>query len=255
MYKALITDLDGSAVIISSYGEDVDEETRAAVARAQAEGLHIACATGRQWIKAKPVIEALGIKSLCIVSGGSAIVNSETEEVIWKQPLTPRTTHEILAIFKRHATMGDLYIPEAPFEAPLKDIVDVSDELLYMYMIGIPSRDAEAIIDAVAKSGLAVAHHTPSWEGNGLQDVHVTHPGATKEHALKVWHRLQGVSVEETIAMGDSGNDRPLFRAAGLKVATGNATGELKALADYIAPPVTDHALKHVIDKFLLGQS
>jgi len=63
MYKALITDLDGSAVHIGSYGEDIDEQTRAAVRLAQDTGYHIACATGRAWRTAKPVIDKLGLRS------------------------------------------------------------------------------------------------------------------------------------------------------------------------------------------------
>jgi len=38
-------------------------------------------------------------------------------------------------------------------------------------------------------------------------DIHGTHPGATKEYALKVWQEMTGVTKSETIAMGDSGND------------------------------------------------
>ena len=53
--------------------------------------------------------------------------------------------------------------------------------------------------------------------------------------------------------MGDSGNDIPIFQSSGLKVAVGNATVGLKALADYIAPSVDQHALEHVIDRFLLS--
>jgi len=38
-----------------------------------------------------------------------------------------------------------------------------------------------------------------------------------------------------------------------LKVAVGNASNDLKAAADYIAPAQQDNALQHVIEKFLLG--
>ncbi len=52
--------------------------------------------------------------------------------------------------------------------------------------------------------------------------------------------------------MGDSGNDIPLFNAAGFKVAAGNATPALKELADYIAPKVEDGALEHVLQQFFM---
>lgn len=55
--------------------------------------------------------------------------------------------------------------------------------------------------------------------------------------------------------MGDSGNDVPIFQSCGYKVAVGNATSTLKELADYIAPPVSKHALGHVIETVLLHRA
>lgn len=48
-YEAIITDLDGTAVAVSSDGSDVSEADIAAVRRAQNNGCKIACATGRPW--------------------------------------------------------------------------------------------------------------------------------------------------------------------------------------------------------------
>lgn len=254
MYKALITDLDGSAVNITSNGSDIDEQTRLAVAAAQAKGYHISCATGRQWSSTKPVVEALGITSLCVINGGSAIINPVTEEIVWEQPLTTGTPSKILAIFKAHTASGEVYMPAEPFKVTLTEINEVPEDLRYLYLIGVPSEDARLIAQEVNMSNFAVSHLTPSWSGGDFIDIHVTHPDATKEHAVKVWQELEGVTTEQTIGIGDSGNDMPLFRASGLKVAVGNATDELKTEADYVAPAVSDYALKHVIDKFLLSQ-
>lgn len=47
-----------------------------------------------------------------------------------------------------------------------------------------------------------------------------------------------GVPVSETIGFGDSLNDREMIAAAGIGVAMGNATEELKEYADRVCPPV-----------------
>lgn len=247
-----MTDLDGSAVHIGSDGKDIDEQTRTAVRLAQDAGYHIASATGRAWQTAKPVINTLGLKSLCIVNGGSAIVDPVTEEIVWEKPLAEDSIQELFAIYKRMATEGEFFTPA--HRMPITDVTEVPSELRFMYLLNVSAPEGLRIVEAINLSGLAVAHHTLSWKGAGMIDIHATHPGATKEHALKVWQEMTGVTKSETIAMGDSGNDIPLFKSASLKVATGNATDDLKPLADYIAPPVTKRALKHVIDKFLLSQ-
>lgn len=95
-----------------------------------------------------------------------------------------------------------------------------------------------------------VAHITPSWRGEGYGDVHVTHRLADKEHAVKQWLSMMNITAAETVGMGDSGNDLPIFNAVGLKIAVGNATPELKLKSDFISPSQADGALEHVLLRF-----
>ncbi|MDO4757081.1 MAG: HAD hydrolase family protein, partial [Parabacteroides sp.] len=46
-----------------------------------------------------------------------------------------------------------------------------------------------------------------------------------------------GIDVSETMALGDGGNDIPMLQEAGIGIAMGNASNEVKSYADY----VTDH--------------
>lgn len=41
----------------------------------------------------------------------------------------------------------------------------------------------------------------------------------TKLHALQAWARLDGIAVDQTVAVGDGANDIPMIKAAGLGVA------------------------------------
>lgn len=250
-YKALVTDLDGTAVKISSDGSDVTEAAKQAVQLAQKKGFTITCATGRRWESAKPIVEQLGIVSPCIVQGGSRIIDPITEKTLWEKHLDISATEATLDIFKRESDGGDL----ATFSvrrAPLNTVDGAPHNAQFMYLLNIPIEDGERIANAINAQAFAVAHLTPSWDGADKIDVHVTHPEATKEHAIGIWQTMVGASKETTIGMGDSGNDIPLFLSAGLRVAVGNATEALKQLADYIAPTQSDDALAHVINHFLL---
>jgi hydroxymethylpyrimidine pyrophosphatase-like HAD family hydrolase len=131
-------------------------------------------------------------------------------------------------------------------------VMQLTFHLLQVASESIKESVAVRISNRINEDYLAEAHFTPSWEGGSLVDLHVTDPGATKEYAILVWRQLEGVEKEETIGVGDSGNDIPIFHSSGLKVATGNATPTLKELADYVAPSVTENALAHVIDSFLI---
>lgn len=58
-----------------------------------------------------------------------------------------------------------------------------------------------------------------------------------------------GIPKEETFAIGDSGNDLPMFAAAGTTICMGGGMEVLKARADYVTEPVLEdgifNALRH----------
>ncbi len=61
-----------------------------------------------------------------------------------------------------------------------------------------------------------------------------------------------GMTIENTIMMGDSGNDIEAFQSAGKAVATGNATEEIKNLATEITLDNDHDGIKVIVDKYLL---
>lgn len=64
--------------------------------------------------------------------------------------------------------------------------------------------------------------------------VEVFASGASKGNALQALADHLGIRKEEAACIGDGENDLSMFRAAGLKIAMGNAVPELKKAADII---------------------
>jgi len=52
--------------------------------------------------------------------------------------------------------------------------------------------------------------------------------------------------------MGDAGNDYHMIKYAGLGVAMGNATDDIKAIADHITATNDEHGVAKAIQKFVL---
>ena len=252
MYKALITDLDGTAVPLTSDGREITNSTQTAVHDATERGFLLACATGRHWEYAEPVIKRLGFTAPSIIEGGTRIVDA-SGRTLWEKALSTGVATDVLAIFKDAAPHAIFMSSIDSGRYDLAKIHTLPDHMRFMYAIGVPAEAGAAIIRQINGKMPAVVHVTPSWDGGELLDVHVTHTDGTKEHAVKVWQDLQKVTIAETVGMGDAGNDLPIFAASGLKIAVENASPELKSQADYIAPPVTDQALEHVIRKFFLA--
>lgn len=73
-----------------------------------------------------------------------------------------------------------------------------------------------------------------------------------KGTALKKVCAYYDVSVENSIAYGDSMNDLEMMEAAGLSVCMENGSGKLKELADDICPSVQDDGIYHSFEKYML---
>lgn len=200
---------------------------------------------------AKVVVEALEFASPCIIEGGSRIINPKTEETLWERHLDVTALNTALDIFKQESDTGKVYTAQFP-HAELHTVTEVPNNSRFIYLLGIHEEPAAAICEAINSREIAMAHLTPSWSGKEKLDVHVTHPEATKQYAIQAWQELQNVSKEQTIGIGDSQNDIPLFQSVELKVAVANADPKLKRVADYIAPSCDEDALAHVINRFYM---
>lgn len=253
MYNALITDFDGTSVKLIPNNHHVDDSTVEVVRKAISMGKKITCATGREWSLAKPVIERLGLVLPCIIEGGARIVDPKTGDTIWEKHLEFGSPSEILRIFKDNS-LGDEFIvsSDAPFNRALVDVNDLSDDLGYVYLIGVQPDRAKEICEQINLTEKSIAHLNPSWQGTDLFNIHVTNRFADKGEAIKVWCEMENVKKSETIGLGDSNNDIPLLGSTGFKVAVSNASDDLKKVADYISPNSDNNALRDVIEEYLL---
>ncbi len=65
--------------------------------------------------------------------------------------------------------------------------------------------------------------------------LHLKHRNINKGTGLVEVARTMGLEPEDFAALGDSENDLHMYKVAGLGLAVGNATPEVKAVADYVA--------------------
>ena len=60
------------------------------------------------------------------------------------------------------------------------------------------------------------------------------------------------VSAEQTVAVGDGLNDIPMLEFAGLGIAMGNASSEVKAIADEVVGDNDSDGVATAIERFIL---
>ncbi len=75
----------------------------------------------------------------------------------------------------------------------------------------------------------------------------ITARGADKGSALHTMAGILGLDISQTVAFGDGGNDMSILREAGLGIAMGNASDEVKAVADSVTSDVDDDGIARAV--------
>jgi len=85
-----------------------------------------------------------------------------------------------------------------------------------------------------------------------MLNIEINAEGVCKGKGVEILGEKLGIKKEEIIAIGDNENDLTMIEYAGLGVAMGNATEEVKELADYITDTNNNSGVAKAINKFAL---
>lgn len=237
MYKALIFDLDGTA--IPNKPDGVPSDNLIGVVAKLQKTAKVCAATGRPWHNSKAIIRKLGLRDPCIISGGTQIIDPISEKMLWEKGMNQSQVESIMKAAKQfpyEVIYGDDVV-----STPAKNKIMQRPERI-IYIMSVSKKDTEAILKQLRQIPAITAYEAKSWEPNHF-DIHITHYEATKSRALQILLRMLKLHKEEVVAAGDSNNDLPLFEVAGYKIAMENGSDEMKAKADLIAPDVSEDGL------------
>ena len=93
----------------------------------------------------------------------------------------------------------------------------------------------------------AQLRHVKCTRWNAHDAIDVFHEDAGKEKGMRAWMERYGIDRSETAAFGDAMNDSMMLEAAGLGVAMGNSTEELKSIADYVTDDIDDNGVANAL--------
>lgn len=247
-YKALFLDVDGTTVL---HGIDSLPSVRVtkAVHEAMDRGIIVSLATSRPPRSAIGVIEHLGLNGYCVLSSGSEIYDPKKREVIIKKEFPIAAIPHILKAAQIHNASVRIYDGKEEFVFTGET---VPKHVLGMYF---PEVKASVLTDLTKElsgvEGISL-HRMEAWD-NRFECLDIVRADSSKLHGVVEVLRLQHMEAHEVIGVGDGYNDFPLLLACGLKIAMGNAVTELKAIADFVAPPVDEDGVAVVIEKFILS--
>ena len=242
-FAGMLVDLDGTLMVTDT----ISERVAGAIARAD-EIIPVSIATGR---RASDVVEyagRLGLKAPQICNGGATIVDPASSANLWNSHLPECRGREIIELLAHQEINFIATHPTGDAEAMA--------EIRHWDLTRISAMDiTEAAADDLA-AGFASAEDLNVVKVylhyNGWWAVDFTAAGVHKGKAARVLAERMGVQPGRFIAAGDSFNDLPMLDVAGLRIAMAGAPAEMKAIADYVAPPVEEDGLAVAIEEAVL---
>lgn len=284
MVKMIALDMDGTLLTSE---QKISPRTEKAIKHALEEGVQVVVATGRAFYEAHAAIERyeLNLPYICL---NGAQVRNEQHEVISTSSLNRNLIDEISDVFKAEDVFYQVYTDRAIYSTDLeRDIEmflelsrqsggDVNEELIRRRMEEriarksmieiddykeIFNREDEVVLKFLgtssSKAKLVRAKNYLYEIGNlavsasSAGNIELTHETAQKGIALENMAEILEVDMKEVVAVGDNLNDISMLKRAGVPVAMGNASAEVKAIADVVTETNQEDGVAKVIERAL----
>ena len=267
-YNMLVLDIDGTLV-----GSDktISEKTREAIIKAQQRGKIVAIASGRSIAGIRKTASNISLEQYggyVIAYNGTTVVNCKTGECIYNQMVPKELVKPVYEAAKRVNAGIVVYndntkemisgnglneyikIDAEACNVTINEVSDFVKAINFPFnkylLSGKPEHMAEVEKIMAKEFGdrLNVFRSDPFY-------VELLPRYVDKGVAVEKLVKHLDIQREKVICIGDSYNDLPMLRFAGMGVAMGNAQQEVKEMADYVTASNDEDGIVNVIDKFM----
>lgn len=269
MYKLIALDMDGTLL---NSAKEISPENKAAISAARAQGVTVVLASGRPIEGMKTQLAALDMltdNDYVLSYNASLVQKVKSETIIRSQILSGADAKVIAALAERYGVNIHAFSQEKGLITPahndytdhestitgmpitLIDFSELADDekILKVMMVDVPAVLSAAIkqLPAALYSQFTIVQSAPFF----LEFLNIN---SNKGIGVKALAEHLSLTADQVICMGDAGNDLHMIEYAGLGVAMGNATPDIKAIADHITLSNDEHGVAKVIQEFVLDR-
>ncbi len=261
--KYLFFDVDGTLL---PFGLDMPESTKEALRLAKENGNKIFLSTGRSPAELNPKLRQIPFDGGIFAGGARAdaegkmiyeiFFSREDLEALYalaeerKWMLIVQTTTGSFMKEDMHIALFDLFLKHNGRILEIDNLI-VVDSLPYpenatKLIILTPDNDIKKIREEL-KGRYDIVDNTMGVPLDACAEL--MQVGISKATGLGKILSFYGADISDSIAFGDGANDIEIIEEAGIGVAMGNASDELKSKADYVTSDILEdgiyNALKH----------
>jgi len=278
--RLLVLDVDGT---VCDSSHRVPDTTVEAIDRVRTAGIRILLATGRRYRDTLPVAARLGIEGPIVTASGALVKDSRDHATLTRAAFdadvlagTLRSIvdrgHEPIVYTDSYAEGFDFHCRELP--SPAVERRGVHEYLERNRGLASIRTDLERSPPPGVFAGFAMGSREEMLDLE--KSLHAAWPGCLSLHTIRSpryfdwmcefapagvtkWSGVDaiatrfGIQPHEICAVGDDVNDLPMIRGAGLGIAMGNATAEVRAAARLVVAAHDAGGIAEVADLLLAG--
>jgi Cof subfamily protein (haloacid dehalogenase superfamily) len=261
-FRALLFDVDNT---LTSTNKEFFPEVIGALQLLHDQGYVLGTCTGKSAIALqKYIFPQFPPQSYHIVCGGAQIVTNEGE-IIWEQTFDQVLVQEMMAA---------LHAVDAKYFVVQPDAIYASNNLLpylQQHRFGIPSKPIAELpslkipllgvyeIDETKRSVIerfsdrVTAKIMQNHKGSQHSYCDITVAEVNKAVAFQKWCELLQIKPDQVMGFGDSENDLEFLQEVGYAVAMGNASDQIKQVANRTIGHANDKGLSTYLTAILEG--
>ena len=269
--RLIAMDLDGTALQRDRCS--FSPRLNAALDAAHEKGIHIVPITGRQYGMLPPAVQGHPKwENLVVLCNGGQIRRLATGEALYEKNISSEALQQLLGLSQEldipleFSTDSVLHLTQRSYDQqlPIEALRFHRDTILRHHGKIVPSlaslcgKGAEKAqlphipthLKARVEEAMNAIPVSAVWAS--ANSMEITHPDAKKGIVLKEICRILNISMENVLALGDSGNDETMLRQAGLGVAMGNAPDFVKAAAKAVTETNENDGAAIAIERYVL---
>ena len=264
MIKMVVTDIDGT---IYTPEKGMSTAVKECLKNLTDEGVLVVIATGRTYASARYMADMAGIRCPLVGYQGG-IICSYSGDILKVKYLDSDIAKDIINDFRKRKIHINVYVAD-------KLYVENDDEYIKDYIgdkgIDYFKVDSFDKLDLTKLNKILAINYNPEFINNLINELKNKYPmlyivkshdyfceiankEATKGNAVKFFAQKYNIAYEEILAIGDQNNDIEMVKTAGIGIAMGNGTAEIKEAADYVTDTVQNDGFVKAINKFVWGK-
>ena len=245
-YKLLALDIDGT--IVKEHTNEISTTVLNAIQAAK-EKITIALVSARAKNDQEIIVKLLGLENhYHVIENGTKVMNPNGELEYTKY--LPNSEVKIIYSLTRNICESIGYCIDGKWSQQPPNATGDSVTTLSLIARKDKAEDIPSLLDKMHTTySLTIGNH---WNDSALSVALISHKEASKGGGLRYIQQKLGISVDETIAVGDGASDVPMMKYASVKVAMGNAEDKLKKIATHTVSSVSEDGVADVISQFIL---